>query len=496
MTHHLPALVFLIPFCAAICLPLAAMRDERRSRPIALGALCVTASAALASLWSVLTTEETRYSFGGWAPPIGIEWVADDVASIMAVVVSLLAVVCVLYSAPFHGVHKGPLEGRMVPHYAIILLLVSGLIGVIYAGDLFNLFVFLEIVALSGYALVAVPGGRALVSAFRYLLMGALGASFYLLGVAYFYAATGTLNIADLAQRIPGLLESKAVIGGLIFMFIGLGIKMALVPLHAWLPDAYADADDSSAPILAALLTKVALLGWVRILFWVVGAGEGAQPAHVFALVWSLGVLGAVGGAFLALSQTNLRRMFAYGGIAHIGLVLIGVGQASHTGLTGGLFYLVNDAVMQCTLFILAGVVAHQYGVRTLDDLARAHVRSPWILGAFVIVGVSMIGLPPTGGFFGKWYIVLSVVEAGNYVALGAIIITTLLTLAYFVRLLERLFRGAREPGAKESVEESSPLPAAFRIGIAAPAVAIIGLGLFSDRIVNVLLNATSGLGL
>jgi len=147
-------------------------------------------------------------------------------------------------------------------------------------------------------------------------------------------------------------------------------------------------------------------------------------------------------------------------------------------------------------LFILAGVVAHQYGVRTLDDLARAHVRSPWILGAFVIVGVSMIGLPPTGGFFGKWYIVLSVVEAGNYVALGAIIITTLLTLAYFVRLLERLFHGAREQGAKESVEESSPLPAAFRISIAVPAAAIIGLGLFSDRIVNVLLNATSGLGL
>ena len=406
----------------------------------------------------------------------------------MAAATSLLALVCVLYSSPFP---TGPLEGRRVPYYTIVLLLVSGLAGVIYAGDLFNIFVFLEIVAISGYSLVAVPGGRALVSAFRYLIMGSLGASFYLLGVAYFYAATGTLNIADLAQRAPGLLESKAVIGGLIFMFIGLGIKMALMPLHAWLPDAYADAPDTASPILAALLTKVALLVWVRILFWVIGSGEAQQPVGIFTIVWALGGLASVGGAVLALSQTDLKRMFAYGGIAHVGLVLIGVGQGSHTGLTGGLFYLLNDAVMQCALFILAGVLVHQYAARTLDDLDLVNVGSPWVLGAFVVVALSMIGLPPTGGFFGKWYIVLSAVESRNYFALAAIIVTTLLTLAYFVRIWQRLFRAARKP--PQAPDADTPL--SFRAGIAALAAAIMGLGLWSDRIVNVLLDATRGLG-
>lgn len=492
MTHHLPALVFLIPFGAAICLPIAAAKDERRSRPIALAALCAMAAAALAAMWAVLDQGVIRYSFSGWAAPMGIEWVADEVAAIMAVAASLLAALCVFYAS---SLPTKAIEGRMVPFYTILLLLTSGLAGVIYAGDLFNLFVFLEIVALSGYALVAVPGGRALVSAFRYLIMGALGASFYLLGVAYFYAATGTLNVADLGQRIPQLLESRAVVVGLIFMFLGLGIKTALMPLHAWLPDAYSDAPDSVSPILAALLTKVALLAWIRILFWVVGAGDGTQPAVIFSLVWSLGALAAVGGAVLALSQTELRRMFAYGGIAHIGLILIGVGQASQTGLAGGLFYLLNDAVMQAVLFILAGALFHQYGARTLDELTDAHVRNPWILTAFLVAAISMIGLPPTGGFFGKWYIVLAAVESQNYIALGAVIVTTLLTLAYFVRILERIYRGARVTAAGDPVAEPA-MALSLRVGLAAPTAAMIGLGLFSDRIVNILLAATRELGL
>jgi len=208
-----------------------------------------------------------------------------------------------------------------------------------------------------------------------------------------------------------------------------------------------------------------------------------------------LGALAAVGGALLALSQTDLRRMFAYGGLAHIGLILIGVGQTSHTGLAGGLLYLVNDAVMQCLLFVMAGILTHQYGVRTLDDLKDAQVRSPWILGAFLVAMLSMIGLPPTGGFFGKWYIVLAAVENQNYVALAAIVVTTLLTLAYFVRVLEKLYRGARDTVAGGSVAEP-PMALSFRVGLAAPTVAIIGLGLFSDRIVKILLAATGELGL
>ena len=489
MSEHLPALVFLIPFVTAICMPIAGSRDGGRCRSIVLVAFFCMAMTAAANLWTVLSFGEIRYSFGGWAPPEGIEWVADEVASIMALTLSVLAFLCLLYSST---VSIGPLGGRTIPFYTLLLMLVSGLTGIVFAGDLFNLFVFLEIAALCGYALVGVSGGRALVSAFRYLIMGTLGASFYLLGLAYFYAATGTLNMADLAQRLPDMLESKAVIGGLTFMFIGLGIKMALMPLHGWLPDAYNDAPDSISPLLAALLTKVALLAWIRILFWVIGAGNDDQPVQVFALVWILGAVAAVGGAFLALAQRDLKRIFAYGGLAHIGLILIGVGQGSQTGLTGGLFYLINDAVMQYTLFILAGALAYQYGVRNIDELERTRIRNPWLIAGFVIVALSMIGLPPTGGFFGKWYIVLSAIEGRNYVAVGAVLLTTLLTMAYFIRVLHRLVRVGEEAPNSSLVE--TPLP--LRISLSVLSVAMIGLGLWSDRIVKILLETSSRLGL
>ncbi len=489
MSDHLPILVFLIPFLAAISMPLVGLNDPRRCRPLALTALGGMFFLSAATLWRILSQGEIRYAFSGWAPPVGIEWVADEIAGIMAVVLSALAFLSLL-----HTHHDADIEltGRTVPYHAIVLTLVSGLTGIIYAGDLFNIFVFLEIAALSGYALVGVSGGRALVSAFRYLIMGSLGASFYLLGVSYFYAATGTLNMADLAQRVPDLLTSKAVIGGLSFMFIGLGIKMALMPLHGWLPDAYTEAPDSVSPLLAALVTKMAALAWIRILYWVLAAGSGDRSLEIIGLLWVVGSLAAVAGSLLALTQQDLRRRFAYGGLAHIGLVLVGVGQGNQTGLAGGLFYLINDAVMQCLLFILAGAVGSRYGARTLQDLGRMRLPPPWVITGFVVVAISMIGLPPTGGFFGKWYIVLSAIEKENYVAVAAVLLTTLLTMAYFIQVLDRMLRdGKTAPGPAELV---APLPLRFSAGVLS--VAIVGLGLWSDRIVQVLLHATSQLGL
>jgi multicomponent Na+:H+ antiporter subunit D len=487
MSYHLPALVFLVPFVAAICLPMAALKNARRCRPIALGSVATMAILAVMNLWVVLSQGEIRYTFGGWAPTAGIEWVADEVACLMAVTLSVLALVCLLYGG---GVSAAPAGERAVPYYTTELLLISGLAGIVYAADLFNVFVFLEIVALSAYALVGVSGGRALVSAFRYLIMGALGATFYLLGVSYLYAVSGTLNMADLAQRVPEMLASHAVVGGLSFMFIGLGIKMAMMPLHGWLPDAYSDAPDAVSPLLASLLTKVALLAWIRILYWVVGAGHSGNPADVFTLVWIVGALASVAGALLALPQRDLKKMFAYGGLAHVGLVLVGIGQGTRTGLTGGLLYLMNDAVMQCALFILAGIMGSRYGARTLDEIERTTVRSPWLLGTFLIVAISMIGLPPTGGFFGKWYILLSAIETSNHVAIAAVVLTTLLTLAYFARIFQRMFRSGQ--AAASPAESETPL--LLRVSLGVLSAGIIGLGLWSDPVVDVLLQSASRL--
>jgi multicomponent Na+:H+ antiporter subunit D len=489
MTQHLPALLFCIPMLTAISMPMVGLRRREWCRPMALAAVGAMNVTAVANLVVVLRSGEIRYAFGGWAPPIGIEWVADGLASVVMVVISLIASICLIYAG---RVSPHPAGVRVALYYTLILLLLAGLTGTVFAGDLFNVFVFLEVVALSAAALIGMAGGKALVFAFRYLILASIGATFYLLGVSYFYAATGTLNMADLAQRVPALLDSKAVIGGMVFMFVGLGIKMALMPLHGWLPDAYSSAPDSVSPLLSALVTKVSLLAWARILYWGVGVGGQLEITQILRLVWVMGALASVAGAFLALTQRDVKRMFAYGGVSHIGLILIGVGQGNQTGLAGAMFYLINDAVMQATLFVVAGAAINQYGVQTLEELGRLRGRAPWMIGALIVVATSMIGIPPTGGFFGKWYIILSALQSGNYLAVGAVMVSTLLTLAYFIRLWVRVFSGDQVSPSPERVET----PFALRVCVGTLSVGIIALGLCSDRIIRVLLDTTTSLGL
>ncbi len=289
-------------------MPMVGLRHRGWCRPLALAAVFGMSAMALGNLAVVLDSGEIRYAFGGWAPPLGIEWLADGLASVMMVAICLIASICLIYGG---GVSPPPSSAPVALFYTLILLLLTGLTGTVFAADLFNVFVFLEVIALSAAGLIGMAGGKATVFAFRYLILASIGATFYLLGVSYFYAVTGTLNMADLAERMPALLDSKAVIGGLVFMFIGLGIKMALLPLHGWLPDAYSSAPDSVSPLMSALVTKVSLLAWARILYWAVGVGADLEVTQILRLVWVMGavaaVVGALSGADAAGPEADVR---------------------------------------------------------------------------------------------------------------------------------------------------------------------------------------------
>ena len=195
-------------------------------------------------------------------------------------------------------------------------------------------------------------------------------------------------------------------------------------------------------------------------------------------------MLAAVIGAVLALVQQNIKTMFAYGGIAHIGIILIGVSQGNQTGFVGGIFYLLNDAVMQAALFFLAGVAISQYGVRTVEELGGVGKQAPWFTSALIVVALGMIGLPPTGGFFGKWYIILGALEANNYVAVTAVLLSTLLTLGYFVRIFESIFR---QTPISAGINQSE-IPFSLKLSVGVTSAAVLLLGLLSDPIVQLLL--------
>ena len=482
MSHQLPAILFLLPLFAAISMPVVCLKHRHWSKPISLTILAAMVLVSILNLHNVVNHGEVRYAFSGWTAPLGIEWVADGLASVILVLLSVLGLLGVVFTGP---TSPKALGGRIVHYYTLILLFFSALTGIVFARDLFNLFVFLEVAAISSYALIGVAGGRALFAAFRYLILGTIGASIYLLGVSYLYAVTGTLNMADMADKLPFLLGSKALVGGLLFIFIGLGIKMALVPFHAWMPEAYAYAPDSVSPIMASLLTKIVLLAWVRIIYWVLNASIAIFDIPILQLVAVLGALAAVIGASLALAQRDIKMMFAYGGISHIGIILIGIGQGNQTGFVGGIFYLLNDAVMQAALFFIAGVAFCHYGVRTIDDIGRVGKQAPWLTGSLVVIALGMVGLPPTGGFFGKWNIILGALEADNYVSVAAVLLATLLTLAYFVKLFEGIFR---QTSTRFDVQFGE-IPLSFKMTLGVTSAAIMLLGLFSSPIVQLLLN-------
>jgi len=482
MSHQLPVILFLLPLFAAISMPVVCLKHRHWCQPISVAILAAMVLVSILNLHNIIHHGEVRYVFSGWAVPLGIEWVADGLASVTLVLLSGLGLLGVVFAG---RTSPKALAGRIVHYYTLILLLVSALTGIVFTRDLFNLFVFLEVAAISSYALVGVAGGRALFAAFRYLVLGTLGASLYLLGVSYLYAVTGTLNMADMVDRLPFLLHSKALVGGLLFMFMGLGIKMALVPFHAWLPESYTYAPESISPILASLVTKVALLAWVKIVYWVLNVPVVIFGVPVLLLVAVLGALAAVIGASLALAQRDIKMMFAYGGISHIGIILIGIGQGNQTGFAGGVFYLLNDAVMQAGLFFLAGVASCHYGVKTIDDIGRVRKQAPWLTVSLIVLALGMIGLPPTGGFFGKWYIILGALEAGSYVSVAAVVLSTLLTLAYFVKLFEAIFRQS-STGLDVQYGEI-PLP--FKLALGVTSATIMILGLFSSPIVQMLLN-------
>lgn len=495
MSSHLPIILFLLPFATAICLPMVSLKARTWCRPLALLSTFAMFVVAIGNCLVVMDAGTQRYVFAGWQSGsqagLGIEWINDNLASAMLVVISFLGFLCLLFSGPLTPENEQP---RTTHTYTLKLLLIAALCGIVFAGDIFNVFVFLEVAALSAYTLVALAGGRALIDAFRYLILGTLGSTFYLLGVVFFYATTGTLNMAAMTEQFtatPELLSSKAVLAGMTFLFLGFGIKMALFPLHAWLPDAYSRAPDAISPLLAGLMTKVALFGCVRILFWGLRAGEHLEHFHLLTLLGGLGMIASVAGALLALAQNDVKRLFAYGGISHIGLILIGISQGNPTAFAGSMFYLVNDAVTQAGLFFIAGVASLYYGARSVQDLTRLR-QSPWVLAAFIALALNMIGIPPMGGFFGKWHILLGALEADHYLAVAVVVFSTLLTMAYFQRLFLSIF-GRRD--VVPQTEEAS-LPPLVKCIVGLTAACIVVMGLCSDPLIGFFRQTAADAGL
>jgi multicomponent Na+:H+ antiporter subunit D len=457
MSAQLPALLVVVPLLAALLAPLVAWRRPRWAWPLAAAVAGLTAALAGAALARALAGGPLRQGLGGWPAPWGIELVLDPLAGFVATVVAGVSACSLLYGA---GLRDPRARDRRGVAATLALLLLAGLMGIVVAGDLFNLFVFLEVSALASYALVGAGGGRALIAAFRYLILGSLGASLYLLGVGHLYLLTGTLNMADLARLLPGLDAPRAVPLAIGLIVVGLGIKIGVAPLHGWLPDAYTHAPPAVAALLAPVATKVAAYALARVCFWVLGPWAAAGGALAGSLAW-LGAASVLAGGLLALRQSDLRRLLAYSSVSQLGYVVLGLGLASGTALAGAFLHVLAHALMKGALFLIAGIGVARLGGPRLADLARLPRRAPVAAGCLVVAAFSMIGVPPTAGFSSKWYLLLGAARDGQWALAAVVVAGSLLAAAYMFRVLERALLEA--PPAGEAAGAAPAGPAAER---------------------------------
>lgn len=480
MREQLLVLIVVVPLMASLIAPLLAYLSKRLVRGFAVLAILVAHLSAVLSLKEVLSQGTLYYHFGGWAPPWGIEYVLDPLSAGLAVLISFISLMALIYS-------KTELEEvtwiRRGVFYALFLLSTTGLLGMIVTGDVFNLYVFLEISSLSTYALIASGGTKAIFAAFRYLVIGTIGGTFYLLGVGYLYAVTGTLNMADLAVRIQPVLDSPPVITAVALMIVGLGIKMALFPLHGWLPDAHTYAPTPISAIISGIMIKVPAYVMFRIFYFIMGSGEGPVPSAL-TVIGCIGAAGIIYGSIMAIAQKEFKRILAYSSMAQIGYIAVGFAIGNIYGIIGALFHILNHAVMKSCLFLIAGAVKWKTGEYTIDKIILVSKKLPITMGAFLVAAFSMVGLPPTAGFFSKWYLVLGAFEAGKWPFIVVIVLSSLLNAVYFFRIIENVYlrkgTGTEDTPAIRKLE----LPITMLVPILLLGAGILLIGVFNEQII------------
>lgn len=449
MLAHLPILQVILPFLAApICLIL------HKPRLAWLFALIVSAAALAVSillLQQVHATGVISYELGGWEPPWGIEYRIDLLNAYVLLVVSALATVVLL--GAHTSVQKEIDEYRQTWFYSLYLLCFSGLLGIVATGDAFNVFVFLEISSLSTYALIALGRDRrALWAAYQYLIMGTIGATFILIGIGFLYMMTGTLNMNDLAMRIDAVESTSTVLAAFGFIVVGTSLKLALFPLHLWLPNAYTYAPSMVTAFIAATATKVAVYVLIRFLFTIFGEDFSFGRHPLAEILIPLAIIGLLSASTVSVSQPNIKRMLAYSSVAQIGYIVLGIAMGTALGLTASLLHVFNHALMKGGLFLALAAVVYRMGGPEITHMRGLARTMPLTFWAFVLGGLSLIGVPLTVGFVSKWYLILAAIELGWWPIVIVVLLGSLLALVYIGRVVEAGWFGEPEkPGKNEA---------------------------------------------
>ena len=471
LMDHLPALQVVVPLLGAVVA--AIVRKGAVAWLVALAVAWSMPVIAFALLHQVMANGPISYALGGWAPPMGIEYRIDQANAFMLVLVSVMAALVISYAPRSIADEIAP--ERQGWFYSMFLLCLTGLLGMTITGDAFNIFVFMEVSSLSMYVLIALGRDRrALVAAYQYLVIGTIGATFYVIGVGLIFTMTGTLNLVDIAGRLEAVESPRPVIAALAFIGVGIGLKLALFPLHLWLPNAYAYAPSAVTAFIASTATKVAVYLLLRFFFSVFGIDIAFGDTNAATMVLVLAVLAMVIPSLVAIFQTNVKRMLAYSSVAQIGYIMLGIALVSQTGLTGGISHLFNHAIIKGCLFLAIGCMVYSTGITRIEQMAGIGRTMPLTMGAFVLAGLGLIGVPGTAGFVSKWFLIMGAVEQGLWWLVAVIVFSSLLAVIYVGRIIEIAW--FREPVGAAATPRKPPVEMLAVTWVLAAATVYFGL--------------------
>ena len=450
MIDQLPVLLIAIPLVAA---PLFILMGSRRLiLPLALFVVWAVFGISVALLAEVMQSGRIEYELGGWPSPYGIVYVVDHLSAFVMLFVSGLGAIVLTYAPPSIN-REIPLSKHYL-FYSTYLLCLTGLLGMCITGDLFNVFVFLEVSSLSSYALISLgKTRRAPLASLQYLIIGTVGATFFLIGIGLLYQMTGTLNMADIASRIQTTGGPRTLRVAFAFMTVGLAIKMAVFPLHTWLPNAYTYAPSAVTSFIAATATKVSVYAFIRLVYGIFTPEFAFEQLPLDQALMVFSLIGIFVASAAAIYQTDVKRLLAYSSVAQIGYMLLGISMANVGGLTAGITHMFNHALIKGGLFMVVGCFALRIGSVKLEDLRGAGKTMPLTSFAWVIGGLGLIGVPLTAGFVSKWLLLTSVIEMHWWGVAVLMLLSSLLAVVYVWRVVETLYFSEPSELAKSAKE-------------------------------------------
>lgn len=453
MSEHFPVLQVILPLLAApICLML---RQPKLVWLFSLVTSLLAFAISLALLNQVVHTGPISYALGGWEAPVGIEYRIDALNAYLLVLVTSISSIVLI--AAQTSISKEIPEDKHTLFYIAYLLCFAGLLGILATGDAFNVFVFLEVSSLSSYTLIGLGRDRrSLWASYQYLIMGTIGATFILIGIGLMYMMTGTLNMLDMAERLPEVAQTKTIFTAFAFFIVGVCLKLALFPLHLWLPNAYAYAPSIVTAFLAATATKVAIYVLLRFIFTIYGVEFSLSHLPLQDILLALGLAGVLGASVAAIYQANIKRLFAYSSVAQIGYMILGFSTGTVVGLQASLLHLFNHALMKGAIFLSIAGIVYRIGGAELSNFKGLGKSMPLTMGSIVLGGLSLIGVPLTVGFVSKWYLVLGLLANGWWLAVVLVLLGSLLAVIYVWKIVEVAYFQA--PDESSVVAKEAPL--------------------------------------